>query len=58
VSAHGWFVLLAIWLGLLATFVGGLAVAAWMEIRKERARAKLRQRWSEFVSDDEHKARP
>jgi hypothetical protein len=58
VSAHGWFVLLAIWLGLLLTFVGGVACTAWIEVRKERTRSKLRQRWSDFVSDDEHKARP
>jgi len=51
VSAHGWLLLLVVWVVWLVGYLTGLTTAAWFEVRREQDRRRLLKR---FVSDDEH----
>jgi hypothetical protein len=51
VSAHGWLLLLLVWVVWLVGYVTGLATAAMFEVRRENARRRL---YSRFVNDNEH----
>ena len=53
-SAHGWLLLLAVWVIWLVGYLTGLATAAFFEVRREDDRRRLLKRFG--VSPDEHKA--